>query len=139
MIVALNTMSKKLFSRNKSNKLVTDASVLDENTSNGNDSSDRAQSSSLSISPLSQEMGVSRRFDNQSMSVVPTNDLLVEPPNSALSLNSAQQTFYQFSNVRGVHIGPSFKITHKTEQSSERRSSGQSISKIPRTHTIDSK
>lgn len=134
MIVALNIMSKKIFPWKKSNKLATDASVLDEN--DANDSSDRAQSNTLSISPLSPEMGVTRSFDNNNMSVIRTNDLLPEPSN-ALSLNSTQQNIIQFSHINHLHFGTSVQIN--AAQPSERRSTGQSTSKIQKTTTIDSK
>lgn len=136
-------MSKKLFgwtnSLKKSDKLVIDAVVLDENDQNAGDSStDRTQSNSLSISPLSPEMGFSRSFDNQNMSLMRTNDLLVEPntPNNALSLNNSQTNVYQFTHIKGLHIGNNVQINNG-EQSSDRRSNSGDI--IQRTRSIDGK
>lgn len=138
-------MPKKLFSwttsSKKSDKLVTDAVVLEENNVNSNvsanDSPERAQSNSLSISPLSPEMG-SRNFDYQNMALMRPNDLLAEPSSSALSVSNSQQNFYQFSHINGLHIGSSVQITHNvqsSEQSSERRSAtGETI---PKTRSID--
>lgn len=133
-----SNMSKKLFgwtnSLKKSDKLVTDAVVLDENDHNAADSSERTQSNALSISPLSPEMGFSRYSD--SMSVIRTNDLLVEPstPNNTLSLSNAQQNVYQFSHINGLHIGSNVQINNNVEQLSDRRSNSGDIQK---TRSID--
>lgn len=140
-------MSKKIFgwtiSLKKSDKLVTDAVVL--NDQNAGDSPERTQSNALSISPLSPEMGFSRYGDsNQNMSVTRTNDLFVEPistpnnnnNNNALSLNNTQQNVYQFSHITGLHIGPNVHINSNVEQSSNRRSNNKGDI-IRRTTSID--
>lgn len=137
---AKDNMSKKLFawtsSLKKSDKLiVTDAAVLDENEQSAGDSSDRTQSNALlSISPLSPEVGFSRYLDSQSMSVVRTNDVLVEPstPNSILA-----QNVYQFSHINGLHIGSNVQINNTVEGSSDRRSNSGDI--IQKTRSIDCK
>lgn len=140
--LAKSSMSKKFFGfgnlLKKSDKLVTDAVVLEENDRNSGDSSDRTQSNALSISPLSPEIG--RDFDNQNMSIWRTNDSLVEPnssPTRALSLNNTQQNVYQFSHITGLHIGTNVQINNSMEHPSERRrsSSGDIIQK---TRSIDS-
>lgn len=150
MQVSKISMSKKLFgwttsSLKKSGKLVTDAVVLDQNDRNmGDSSSEQTQSNALSMSPLSPEMELSRYSDNQSMSVIRTNDSLVEPNtvNNALSLNNTQQNFYQsFSHINGLHIGTNVQINHNSSnnvaQTSDRRSNSGDI--IQRTRSIEGK
>jgi len=114
----------------KSDTLAIDAAPLDENNDDRN-SSDTLQSNSLSISPLSPEMGISPSLDN--MSLTRTNDLMGES-SSALAINNAQTNFYQFSYVNGLHIGTSVQITNNAEPSTSRRSSPSDIRK---TTTID--
>lgn len=136
------SMSKKLFgwanSVKKSDKLVTDAVVLDENDQNVGDSSDRTQSNVLSSSPLSPEMGFARCFDNRNItSVMRTNDLLVDTPNNALSLNNTQQNVYQFSDIIGLHIGTNVQINNNVEQSSDRRSNSSDVIQKTRSNSGD--
>lgn len=132
------SMSKKLFgwanSLKKSDKLVTDAVVLDENDQNVGDST---QSNVLSTSPLSPEMGFSRCIDNRNMSVMRTNDLLVDTPNNALSLNNTQQNIYQFSDIIGLHIGTNVQINNNVEQSSDRRSNSGDVIQKTRSNSGD--
>ncbi len=127
-------MSKGLFkwTSKKSSKLVTDAVVLDKS-----DSSERVESSALSVSPLSPEIGFSQEFDNRSLSITRPNDLLVDPlrtPNSALSLSNTQQNVYNFSYINGLTIGN--VQVNNIEQSSDRKTNSSAGGGTPRTRSI---
>lgn len=135
--VALSSMAKKLFGWSSSSKkcdklLVTDAALLDDTSRNN--STERIQSTSLSISPLSPETGLSR-FDSQNMSVMRTNDLMAEPSNALSIRNNTQQNIYQFSHINGLHIGSSVQITNNSKPSPERRCTAGVA--IPKTRSID--
>jgi len=127
-------MSKKWFGRTSSSKnsdkLATDAVTMDEN--DANDSSERTQSDSLSISPLSPEIGLSSSFDNQNMSVMRRNDFIAERASLSQS-NNTQTTIYQFKDINGLHIG-NINICSVEPAPQRRSTTGETI---PRTRSID--
>lgn len=127
-------MSKKLFSwttsSKTSNKLVTDAVVLEEDNVNV---SERTQSNVLSISPLSPEMRFQQNVNNQNIPVR-RSDYLVDEPRNASSVNNLQQNIY-ISHVNNSTIGGwVFNIINNVEQPERRYTTGEAILK---TKSID--
>lgn len=120
----------------KSNKLATDAVVLEENNQNAGDSSEfRTQSTDLSIASLSPEMLSPQRYDSLPV-VIPTVDLLSEPvsqsTNNTLALNNTQNIVLNFSHMKDFTFGTHIQINNTPD----RRSSSGADKGIEMTRSI---
>lgn len=109
--------------------LTTDAVVLPENNGNVDDSPERLQSNTLSISSLSPEVAY-QDFDSQPvMPFVGTNESLVERSNNTTAVSNIHQVVVNVRDVTGFVLGNNYHITNTVPS--------DPVHKIKKTKSID--